>query len=99
MTKRELKGWMWQWLSPYADQYKFMDEFDAKLDKYADTKAENLPISGVSVSESQIEELFPFEDENNASMTLPIERITKYNARQADRREGAKRLLGLLHSR
>lgn len=34
MTKTELKEWMWQWLSPYADQYKFMDEFDRKIDEF-----------------------------------------------------------------
>lgn len=78
MTKTELKDWMWQWLSPYADQYKFMDEFADKLDKYAEIKAENLPIYGVSVSDSQIEELFPFEDENNATPTRPVERIAAW---------------------
>ena len=60
MTKTELKEWMWQWLSPYVDQYKFMNEFDSKLDKYADTKAENLPISDVSdlLREDEIRETF-----------------------------------------
>ena len=52
-----------------------------------------LPIPRVSVSDSQIEELFPFEDENNATPTKPAERIAAYNSRQSDRREGARRLL------
>jgi hypothetical protein len=99
MTKKELKNWMWQWLSPYADQYKFMDEFDEKLDEYAQSKAKNLPISDVSVSDSEIDELFPFEDESNASPTKPAERIAAYNSRQVDRREGARILLSILHSR
>ena len=69
------------------------------MERYAQYKAENLPISGVSVSDSQIEELFPFEDGNNASPTRPAERIAAYNNRQFDRREGARRLIELLHSR
>ena len=90
MTKTELKEWMWQWLSPYADQYKFMDEFDAKVDELIKSKADELPISFVSVRDAWIKERFPFEDENNASPALPIERIRAYNQRQIDRRQGAR---------
>ena len=96
MTKKELKEWMWQWLSPYADQYKFMDEFDAKLDEYVKTKVQNLDILSVSTSDSQIEELFPFEPLENASPTKPLERISRYNSAQEHRREGARRLIALI---
>ena len=93
MTKTELKEWMWQWLSPYADQYKFMDEFDAKIDSLIKSKADELPISFVSVSDEWIKDRFPFDDENNASPTRPLERIRAYNQRQIDRRQGARTMI------
>lgn len=54
MTRSKLKGWMWQFLSPYTNQYKFMDEFDAKLDELLQNEAENLPISNVSQRTEQL---------------------------------------------
>ena len=45
-----------------------------------------------TVSDEEIERMFPYEDIINASKTRPESRIRKYNARQMDRREGAKAL-------
>lgn len=58
-----------------------------------------LPLHGVSVSESDIKKMFPYEDIEEARPTRPLERIMKYNARQEDRREGARILLARIHSR
>ena len=98
MTKTELKGWMWQWLSPYVDQYTFMDAFDAKLDRLAECKADKLPISNVIVSEDWINSTFPFENELDATETRPVSRIHAYNQRQMDRRQGARMILEKISS-
>jgi hypothetical protein len=45
------------------------------------------------VRESDIDLMFPLKSESEASDQLPVHRIRFYNARQRDRREGAKRLL------
>lgn len=97
MTKKELEDWMWQWLSPFINQYKFMDEFDKKLDELDSVKADKLPISDVSVID--VEELFPMNEFDGIIMKISRDRIDAYNARQADRREGAKRVLDLISSR
>lgn len=58
-----------------------------------------LHLQRVSVSESDIDAMFPYEDIETARPTRPENRIRAYNSRQADRREGAKRLFEKLHSR
>lgn len=61
MTKTEIKNWMWQWLSPYINQYKFMDKFDERLDKYIETKNVNLPTSDTVsdlLKEDEVRETF-----------------------------------------
>jgi hypothetical protein len=80
MTKEKLKDWMWQWLSPYANQFQFMDEFDSKLDKYAESKAENLPISTVSdlLKEDEIRDIFNagFDEGYSNPMEVDGETVT-----------------------
>jgi hypothetical protein len=61
-----------------------------------DSKTETL-CGKDSVRESDIDLMFPLEDENKATDTRPLYRIQFYNARQRDRREGAKRLLARIN--
>jgi hypothetical protein len=65
----------------------------------AEQSSSNCNIPLVSVSDSDIDAMFPYEDIKTARPTRPENRIRAYNSRQADRREGAKRLLEKLHSR
>ncbi|MDD4154107.1 MAG: hypothetical protein PHT30_01685 [Bacilli bacterium] len=69
------------------------------MEKYHQAKVKNLGLFSVSVSESDIDAMFPYEDIETARPTRPENRVRAYNSRQADRREGAKRLLEKLHSR
>ena len=79
--------------------FKDLGSSDKLMIKWAEDLVKNCSIPVVSVSESDIDAMFPFEDVERARPTRPKKRILAYNSRQADRREGAKRLLSKLHSR
>jgi len=66
--------------------------------KMYDHEFKKLGLFNISVSDIDLKELFPYENIEEARPTRPEVRILKYNARQADRREGAERLINMLHS-
>ena len=69
-------------------------EFEYKPQKQAnggEQSSNNCNIPLVSVSDSYIGAMFPYEDIVAARPTRPENRIRAYNSRQADRREGTKR--------
>lgn len=78
---------------------KEVNKLKRNLANGAEQSYSNCNIPFVSVSDSDIKAMFPYEDIEEARPTRPLERIMKYNARQEDRREGARILLAHIHSR
>lgn len=101
MTAKEYLQGKYEWHKKHWNEHEHVDdEFTAsEMEAYHQAKLKLLDIPIVSVSESDIDAMFPFEDVETARPTRPEKRILAYNNRQADRREGAKRLLSKLHSR
>jgi C4-dicarboxylate-specific signal transduction histidine kinase len=49
-----------------------------------------------TITEKDIDEMFPYKRVDLATYQFPVNRIRACNARQLDRRDGAKRLLEML---
>lgn len=97
MAKGDLQNCADCYAAPFEKELNELSVI-VRMDNSSD-ESSGLHLQRVSVSESDIDAMFPYEDIETDRPTRPENRIRAYNSRQADRREGAKRLLEKLHSR